>query len=105
MTLSTLSDCGKLEAVAEPMAIAFHPWLVSMMVWPGAGRVPRDHAVWSCQSPLPGLIQAFTCAETEVEADAITDAAKHSARPLRAVRPIEVRIVVKPLTIVGSTLE
>ena len=59
MTLSTLSDCGKLEAVAEPMAIAFHPWLVSMMTWPGPGSVLRDHAVWSCQSPLPGLIQEF----------------------------------------------
>src|SRR6266446_4080381 len=101
MTLSTLSDCGKLEAVAEPMAIAFQPWLVSMMVWPGAGRVPRDHAVWSCQSPLPGLIQEFTCAEAEVEVNAITDATKHSARPMPAVRPTGVRIVVKPLSIPG----
>src|SRR6266850_4009404 len=50
-----------------------------MMVWSSAGRTPRDQAVWSCQSPLPGLIQALMGVSARSEKGAQNSREAHSS--------------------------
>lgn len=67
------------------MATAFQSWLVIMIDWELLGNVARDHDdAWS-QFPLIGLIQEFTCAETEVDMVIITNPKKHTARVIPKV--------------------
>jgi hypothetical protein len=90
-------ESGKLLGVDESMATAFHPEFAISTDWELSGKAPSDHDDASFQLPLVGFIQEFTCAETEVEENAISDATKHSARPIPAARHIGVRITVNPL--------
>jgi hypothetical protein len=97
--LLTVIEAGKFTGVDGLMATAFQPELVIITDCELPGKTPSDHDDASSQLPLVGGIQEFTCAETEVEFNAITDATKHNARPIAAVRPVEVRIEVTPLGI------
>src|SRR4051812_44801297 len=84
---------GKLVGVDGLMATAFQSEFVIITDCKLPGRALSDHDDASSQSPLAGFIQEFTCAETEVEKNAITDATKHSARRTPTVRHIRVRMV------------
>jgi hypothetical protein len=76
-----------LIGVEGLIATAFQPALVIIIDCELPGKTPSDHDDASSQAPLAGLIQEFTCAETEVKVSAIiVDATKPGARPIPAVR-------------------
>jgi hypothetical protein len=81
-------ESGKLIGVDGLMATAFQPELVIITDCELPGKTPSDHDDASSQLPLAGFIQEFTCAETEIEVKAMTDATKHNARPIPVVRQI-----------------
>jgi len=89
-------ESGKLIGVDGLMATALKPELVIMTDCELFGKTPSDQKDVLSQLPLVGFIQEFTCAETEVELNAITDATKQSARPIAAIRQIIVRIESNP---------
>jgi len=90
--LLTVMEPGKLIGVEGLMATAFQPEFVISTDCELPGKTPSDQFVMPSQLPLIGFVQEFTCAETEIEVNAITDVTKHSARPIPAARRFGVRI-------------
>jgi len=92
--LFTVMEPGKLMGVEGLMATAFQPEFVIITDCELPGRTPSDQfAGWS-QLALVGFIQEFTCAQIDIEVNAINDdATKHSADRIPLLRHINVRIV------------
>ncbi len=86
------------------METAFQPGFAITTDCELSGKTPNDQFLAWAQLPLAGFIQEFVCAQTEVDMNAITDTTKHIARPIPAVRHIEVRMVIQSLSNVGQIL-
>lgn len=77
------------------MATAFQTEFVIISDCELLGKTPSDQDDALSQLPLPGVIQEFTCAKTDVEVNALAERTKHSACRVQSLRYVELRIVVR----------
>src|ERR1041385_8446725 len=86
--LSMVIAPGKLTGVEGLMATAFQLEFVIITDCELSGEMPSDHDDESSQLPLIGFTQELTCAKTDMDTNATTDATKHNAALTPAVRYI-----------------
>src|SRR5689334_298937 len=95
VSVSTVSEAGKLAVVSGLIPTAFQPEFVIMTACGLVGRTPSDQFDESCQLLLLGFIHEFTCAEAEASGEARTNAWMHRAQPGPPTHQNEVCIIVR----------